>query len=103
MIDEVSGAAAYVVLFASTKRIVWLFSFRFLSVGPCFTANLNIDYKKPLLTPAWVLVRAHVERVDGRKAYIHASVENGEGETYAQAVLLYVKPKKTVEEIIKQE
>ncbi|CAF0724436.1 unnamed protein product [Adineta ricciae] len=84
MIDEVSGAAA------------------FFSVGPCFTANLNVDYKKPLLTPAWILVRAHVERVDGRKAYIHASVENGEDEIYAEAVVLYIKPKKPAEEIIKQ-
>jgi len=75
---------------------------RFSSVGPCFTANLNVDYKKPLLTPAWVLVRAHVERVDGRKVYVHASVENGEGGIYAQAVVLFVKPKMPVNELIQQ-
>jgi len=75
MIDEVSGAAA------------------FSCVGPCFTANLNIDYIKPLLTPAWVLVRAHVERHEGRKVFIHASVENGLGDIYAKGVALFIKPR----------
>ncbi|CAF0889325.1 unnamed protein product [Rotaria sp. Silwood1] len=84
MIDEVSGAAA------------------FSCVGPCFTANLNIDYIKPLLTPAWVLVRAYVERHEGRKVYVHAVVENGEGEIYAKAVALFIKPKMSVQEHIQQ-
>ncbi|UJR21284.1 hypothetical protein I4U23_024376 [Adineta vaga] len=84
MIDEVSGAAA------------------FSSIGPCFTANLNINYKLPLLTPAWVLVRAHVDHVDGRKAYIHSSVENGEGGVYAQAIALFIKPKVSVQNTLEQ-
>ncbi len=75
---------------------------RFSCVGPCFTANLNIDYVKPLLTPAWVLVRAHVERQEGRKVYVHASVENGEGGVYAKAVILFVKPKTTVQQHIEK-
>ncbi|CAF1058640.1 unnamed protein product [Rotaria magnacalcarata] len=85
MIDEVSGAAA------------------FSCVGPCFTANLNIDYAKPLLTPTWVLVRAHVERQEGRKVYVHAVVENGEGQIYAKAVALFIKPKIPVQELIQQQ
>ncbi|CAF1328969.1 unnamed protein product [Adineta steineri] len=84
MIDEVSGAAA------------------FSAIGPCFTANLNIDYKKPLLVPSWVLVRAHVDRVEGRKAYINATVENGEGEIYAQAVVLFIEPKKPIQKPTEQ-
>jgi len=81
MIDEVSGAAA------------------FSCVGPCFTANLNIDYIKPLLTPTWVLVRAHVERHEGRKAFVHASVENGEGEIYAKAVVFLLNQKRPYKSI----
>jgi acyl-coenzyme A thioesterase PaaI-like protein len=84
MIDEVSGAAA------------------FSCVGPCFTANLNIDYIKPLFTPAWVLVRAHVERNEGRKVFVHASVENGEGGIYAKAVVLFIKPKTSVQDLVQQ-
>lgn len=62
-------------------------------MGPCFTANLNIDYLKPLLTPAWVLVRARVDRHEGRKVFIHASVENGQGDIYAKGVALFIKPR----------
>ena len=69
-------------------------------MGPCFTANLNIDYIKPLLTPAWVLVRAHVERHESRKVFVHASVEDGQGGIYAKAVVLFIKPKQPVQEIL---
>ena len=69
-------------------------------MGPCFTANLNIDYLKPLATPAWVLVRAHVERRDGRKVFIHATVENGEDVVYAKAVALFIKPRLPIQEHI---
>lgn len=75
--------------------LYWFFfsSNRFSCVGPCFTANLNIDYVKPLLTPAWVLVRAHVERHEGRKVIVHTTVGNGETDIYAKAVALFIKPK----------
>lgn len=76
--------------------------YRFSCVGPCFTANLNVDYIKPLLAPAWVLVRAHVERHEGRKVFVHASVENGEGQIYAKAIVLFIKPKVSVQEHLTQ-
>jgi len=75
---------------------------RFSCVGACFTANINIDYIKPLLTPSWVLVRAHVERREGRKVFVHASVENGQGGIYAKAVVLFVKPKISIQESMQQ-
>ncbi|CAF1317641.1 unnamed protein product [Rotaria magnacalcarata] len=84
MLDEVSGAAA------------------FSCVGPAFTANLNINYRKPLVTPAWVLVRAHVDRHQGRKAFIKATVENGEGMIYAEADGLFIKPKLNVQEHVQK-
>lgn len=83
---------------SSTTNKSTICSNRFSCVGPCFTANLNIDYIKPLLAPAWVLVRAHVERQEGRKVSVLASVENGVGEIYAKAVVLFVKPKAPIQE-----
>ncbi len=82
--------------------VVVFFEHRFSCVGPCFTANLNIDYLKPLATPAWVLVRAHVDRHEGRKVYIVGMVENGEGVVYAKSTGLFIKPKLAVQEHIKQ-
>ena len=40
------------------------------------------------------MVRAHVERHEGRKVFVHASVENGEGEVYAKGVALFIEPRK---------
>lgn len=62
-------------------------------MGPCFTANLSVDYLRPLMIPAWVLVRAHVHRHEGRKVYIHGIVENGQGVIYAKSIALFIKPK----------
>lgn len=59
---------------------------------------MNIDYLKPLAVPAWVLVRAHVERQEGRKAFIRGTVENGEGVVYAKSVALFIKPRVPVKE-----
>jgi acyl-CoA thioesterase FadM len=81
---------------------ILIFFNRFSCVGPCFTANLNVDYLKPLSIPAWILVRAHVERHEGRKVYIHGTVENGEGVIYAKAVALFIKPKLNIKEHIEQ-
>lgn len=71
---------------------------RYSCYGPCFTANLTVDYIRPLLTPAWVLVRAHVHRHDGRKVSVHSTVENGEGVVYAKGVSLFVKPREVIVE-----
>lgn len=40
-----------------------------------------------------MLVRAHVERHEGRKVFVHAVVGNGEGEVYAKGVVLFIKPR----------
>lgn len=79
-----------------------MFLYRFSCVGPCFTANLNVDYVKPLKTPAWILVRAHVDRHEGRKVFIAGTVENGEGVIYAKSMALFIKPKLAVQEHLKQ-
>ncbi len=55
-----------------------------------------------MIIPAWVLVRASVERHEGRKVYIRGTVENGEGIVYAKSVALFIKPKLTVKEHVQQ-
>lgn len=53
-------------------------------------------------TPAWVLVRAHVDRHEGRKVYIVGTVESGEGVVYAKSTGLFIKPKLAVQEHIQK-
>jgi len=81
LIDEVSGASA------------------FSAVGPCFTANLNVDYKVPLKAESWILLRSYVTRVEGRKAWIDTTVEDPAGSViYAKGRALFIRPRTSVEE-----
>ncbi|PBP17650.1 hypothetical protein BUE80_DR011551 [Diplocarpon rosae] len=43
------------------------------------TAYLNVTYRKPVSTPGAVLVRAWVERVEGRKIFGRGVIEDGDG------------------------
>lgn len=75
LMDEVSGCAA------------------FMTIGPSFTASLNVDYCIPLPANTWVLVRAKVVKSKGRKSYVSSSIEDGEGRVYARSSALFIKPK----------
>ncbi|KAI9489461.1 HotDog domain-containing protein [Zychaea mexicana] len=59
-----------------------------------FTANLNIDYRKPLMADQWVILRGQLDRAEGRKAYVKAWIESPDGKTvYSEATSLYIAPK----------
>ena len=53
--------------------------------GATFTVVLNITYKKPVSTPASVLVRSSVVKVEGRKIWARGAVESSSGEVHATA------------------
>ncbi|CDS02914.1 hypothetical protein LRAMOSA00316 [Lichtheimia ramosa] len=78
LLDEILGCVA----FASLPN----------NIG--FTANLNIDYRQPLKSDQWVVLRGHLDRIEGRKAYVQAWIESTDGETrYSEAKSLYIGPK----------
>lgn len=59
-----------------------------------YTANLNVDYRKPLKAGQWVVLKSRLNRVEGRKAYVEAWVESADGQTkFTEAKSLYVGPK----------
>ena len=45
--------------------------------GPGMTANLTVNYTAPLPTEADLLVTAGLERVEGRKVWLHLEVRDG--------------------------
>ena len=91
LIDQISGETA------------------FLSAGPgSFTANLNVNYLKPLIAHRWLLVTGRVVAVEGRKVRVHVDVSEGGGQgaegtegaegaggrvVYATGDVLFVRPK----------
>ena len=59
------------------------------------TANLNIDYRAPLMEDSRAAVRVYYVRSEGRKIYFQARLESHDGETlYAEATSLFVKLRK---------
>ena len=84
LIDQISGETA------------------FLSTGPgSFTANLNVNYLKPLIAGRWVEVVGRVVGVEGRKIRVRVEVSEGGGDgvggeervVYATGDVLFVRPK----------
>ncbi|KAI8889956.1 Thioesterase/thiol ester dehydrase-isomerase, partial [Backusella circina FSU 941] len=59
-----------------------------------FTANLNVNYRRPITSDQWVVARAKVDKVEERKAYVSASIENLEGQILTEATSLYISPRK---------
>jgi uncharacterized protein (TIGR00369 family) len=76
LMDDVSGAATFCA-----------------AGGGHFTANLNINYLKPIRAGQYLLVRAQAVKQVGRKTYVNISVEDGRGVIFARGTALYVKPR----------
>ncbi|KAI8097974.1 HotDog domain-containing protein [Gilbertella persicaria] len=60
-----------------------------------FTANLNVNYRKPILSNQWVIVRGELEKLEGRKAWGKAHIETID-ETpviLTEATALYISPR----------
>jgi thioesterase superfamily protein 4 len=58
--------------------------------GPVFTASLKVDYGRPCPTPGVVLARALLTRVEGRKRFVNATLEDGRGGVYARGEGVFV-------------
>lgn len=58
-----------------------------------YTVSLKIDYRRPVPTPRIVLCRASLVKIEGRKAWVDATVEDGNGVVYATGQTLFLKSK----------
>ena len=58
-----------------------------------YTMYLNVAFKKPLATPSVILCRAWFTKLQGRKMWVAATVEDGEGGLYATGESLFIDVK----------
>ncbi|KAG0350564.1 hypothetical protein BG005_009898 [Podila minutissima] len=65
-----------------------------------FTANLNVNYRRPVTADQFVMVTAEFEKGEGRKGYTNASIRDLEGNTLVECTALFVSPKNPVSMII---
>ncbi|KAF9144946.1 hypothetical protein BGX30_010896 [Mortierella sp. GBA39] len=61
-----------------------------------FTANLNLNYRKPVKADQFVMIKAEFERGEGRKGYTNASIHDLDGNTLVECTALFVSPKNPV-------
>ncbi|RDL42188.1 uncharacterized protein BP5553_02167 [Venustampulla echinocandica] len=59
------------------------------------TAYLNVNYKKPVMTPSNVLCRGIVKKTDGRKMWLEGLIEDDKGVILASAEALFIIIEKT--------
>ena len=59
------------------------------------TATLTTDYKAPVPTPSVLLVRGWVIELSGRKVWVRAAMEDGNGKVLAAGKALFIATKKT--------
>ncbi|KLU84484.1 hypothetical protein MAPG_03525 [Magnaporthiopsis poae ATCC 64411] len=83
LFDEATGS----ILILNMLRRVW-------PKIPAMTAYLNTTFLKPVPACAVVLCRARVDKIDGRKVFLSAVLEDGNGNALAKAEALFVYRKK---------
>ena len=54
------------------------------------TAYLNVDYKAPVRTPSIILVRAWLEKREGRKLWAKGTIEDGNGNVFTKGNALFI-------------
>ncbi|CEP11389.1 hypothetical protein [Parasitella parasitica] len=60
-----------------------------------FTANLNVNYRKPIRSDQWVVIRGKLEKLEGRKAWGIACIMTLDDEPVilTEATALYISPR----------
>ena len=69
-------------------------AFHVMGVNLAYTANLNINYRQPVMANTQVVVRVKCETREGRKLYFVAQMTSSDSSIlYCEATSLYIIPK----------
>jgi acyl-coenzyme A thioesterase PaaI-like protein len=69
-------------------------AFGAMGIKMAYTANLNVDYRVPVLANSRVLIRVRLSKQEGRKLYFSAQMTSLDASIlYAESTTLYVIPK----------
>lgn len=72
------------------------FGWLFFALGKpaAVTANLNVDFRKPVYAGSVVVIKARLQREEGRKMFMTATMENSLGTIVAESTSLFIMLKK---------
>ncbi|KAK9764867.1 hypothetical protein K7432_007292 [Basidiobolus ranarum] len=61
--------------------------------GVGFTANFSLNYRRPTFANHFVVVRAEVSKIEGRKGFVKGQVEDHKGNVLADSEALFIAPR----------
>ncbi|KAJ3190023.1 hypothetical protein HDU85_000314 [Gaertneriomyces sp. JEL0708] len=62
-----------------------------------FTVNLNVNYRKPVESDQFIVMRSKLSKLDGRKAFGEAKIESIDGtKLYVEATGIFVSPRQAL-------
>lgn len=73
ILDEVMGVAAQLSLPDDASNLA------------CVTAEMNLQYRRPVPMDDDVVARARVDKIDGRDIYVTGAILNGDGQALTEA------------------
>ncbi|KAJ4994150.1 thioesterase superfamily protein [Stagonosporopsis vannaccii] len=91
LLDEGCGGLIQLNVFEKVKRLGSQHAMNYLTACRRYATDLNTVYKKPIPVPGPVLCTVTIERQDGRKLYVRATIEDGEGTVYTTADCMFVE------------
>ncbi|KAH7380738.1 HotDog domain-containing protein [Pyrenochaeta sp. MPI-SDFR-AT-0127] len=93
LLDEVCGVLIVLNLERRSQRLRDLgHSNSDIEMG-YFTAYLNTTYKKPIPAPGIIFCMTKIEREEGRKIYVRATIEDGSGTVYTEGEAMFIRVK----------
>ncbi|KAK9702929.1 hypothetical protein K7432_010993 [Basidiobolus ranarum] len=57
-----------------------------------FTANFSINYRRPTFANDFVVIRAEVDKIDGRKGFVKGQIEDIKGNVLVDSEALFIAP-----------
>ncbi|KAG0353846.1 hypothetical protein BG005_006907 [Podila minutissima] len=67
-----------------------------------FTANLNVNYRHPCIADQFIIAHSKVTSLEGRKAFVKASLKTIDGTLLADATALFIAPKIPIASLTEQ-
>jgi acyl-coenzyme A thioesterase PaaI-like protein len=61
------------------------------AVGSAFTANLSVNYRKPIMPNSLAILRTKMSKVEERKIFMEATMHDAENQLLADSTTLFIK------------
>lgn len=93
LLDEVSGVLLQINTAAQLERMKRQNPSGSHVQPSYFTAYLNTSYRLPVPTPGVILCTAKLERTEGRKVWLRATIEDGAGTVFTVGECMFLEMK----------